>query len=69
MMIFTSCNKKIAIRNNVTPYFNFYYKLVITTSSLADGDYISGFQISRDIVGDKPWEPGESRIYAFMVSY
>ena len=80
LMIF-SCNKQLAISGDGNPYFKFYYNLMMVASNLAEGNYITEFQVSRDIVNvvddrgqtqdaiiPEAINPGPE-LYPFMVSY
>ena len=72
IMMFSSCNKELAISISEIPFFNFYFELIILTSNLAEGNYISDFQISRDIVddnGETQGTPGPPLTYDFMVGW
>ena len=74
------CNKRLAFNGFGNPYFQFQYEIIIKTADLATGNYISGFQVSREIyyfglddrsqpisyVIPESYNPG-SKIYPFMV--
>ena len=72
IMMFTSCNNELA-RSSEIPFFNFYFELIILTSNLAEGNYISDFEIARDIVDDNGDQtqgtPGPPLTYDFMVGW